>query len=211
MVEVTAAILPQDRPRYLMGVGTPDDLLRVDRARYRHVRLRDADPLGPPLPGVHLERQAQSAQRALCRRCHAARSGKRVPGGAIRARLSPSSGQVGRDARRHAAQLRQCPVLSGTDGARPRGNRTRALRGFFRSGGATLPRGRRAGRRRQVRRWRRYPRPARLWQRRVACARAPRDKVPTRSRWPHPTGSTRSARCRTPESRASTSRSARDR
>jgi queuine tRNA-ribosyltransferase len=27
MVEVTAAILPQDRPRYLMGVGTPEDLL----------------------------------------------------------------------------------------------------------------------------------------------------------------------------------------
>ena len=27
MVEVTAAILPKDRPRYLMGVGTPEDLL----------------------------------------------------------------------------------------------------------------------------------------------------------------------------------------
>jgi queuine tRNA-ribosyltransferase len=27
MVEVTTAILPQDRPRYLMGVGTPEDLL----------------------------------------------------------------------------------------------------------------------------------------------------------------------------------------
>jgi len=27
MAEVTAAILPQDRPRYLMGVGTPEDLL----------------------------------------------------------------------------------------------------------------------------------------------------------------------------------------
>jgi queuine tRNA-ribosyltransferase len=28
MVEVTTAVLPQDRPRYLMGVGTPDDLLQ---------------------------------------------------------------------------------------------------------------------------------------------------------------------------------------
>jgi queuine tRNA-ribosyltransferase len=27
MVEVTTALLPQDRPRYLMGVGTPEDLL----------------------------------------------------------------------------------------------------------------------------------------------------------------------------------------
>ena len=76
MVEVTTAVLPQDRPRYLMGVGTPDDLLAVDRARHRHVRLRDADPLGPPLPGLHLGRQAQSAQCPLCRRRHAARCRK---------------------------------------------------------------------------------------------------------------------------------------
>jgi queuine tRNA-ribosyltransferase len=27
MVEVTTAFLPQDRPRYLMGVGTPEDML----------------------------------------------------------------------------------------------------------------------------------------------------------------------------------------
>jgi queuine tRNA-ribosyltransferase len=27
MVEVTTAVLPEDRPRYLMGVGTPEDLL----------------------------------------------------------------------------------------------------------------------------------------------------------------------------------------
>ena len=27
MVETTAAVLPEDRPRYLMGVGTPEDLL----------------------------------------------------------------------------------------------------------------------------------------------------------------------------------------
>ena len=27
MVEVATAILPEDRPRYLMGVGTPEDLL----------------------------------------------------------------------------------------------------------------------------------------------------------------------------------------
>ncbi|MGE3527865.1 MAG: tRNA guanosine(34) transglycosylase Tgt [Methyloceanibacter sp.] len=29
MVEVTAALLPEGRPRYLMGVGTPEDLLRA--------------------------------------------------------------------------------------------------------------------------------------------------------------------------------------
>ena len=32
-----------DRPRYLMGVGTPDDILAGGGARDRHVRLRDAD------------------------------------------------------------------------------------------------------------------------------------------------------------------------
>ena len=58
MVEVATAILPEDRPRYLMGVGTPEDLLAVDCARRRHVRLRDADPLRPPLPGLHLGRPA---------------------------------------------------------------------------------------------------------------------------------------------------------
>ena len=29
MIEETAPLLPQDRPRYLMGVGTPDDLLEA--------------------------------------------------------------------------------------------------------------------------------------------------------------------------------------
>ena len=47
-VAVTTAVLPEDRPRYLMGVGTPDGSARGDRARHRHVRLRDADALGAP-------------------------------------------------------------------------------------------------------------------------------------------------------------------
>ena len=41
------AMLPDDRPRYLMGVGKPDDLVGAVVARRRHVRLRAADPLGP--------------------------------------------------------------------------------------------------------------------------------------------------------------------
>ena len=41
---------------------------RERRARHRHVRLRDADPLGPPRPGLHLGRQGQPAQRPLRRR-----------------------------------------------------------------------------------------------------------------------------------------------
>ena len=68
--------LPADRPRYLMGVGTPDDLLRGGRARHRHVRLRDADAQRPPRPGLHALRPDQSQERAPRRRSAPARPGK---------------------------------------------------------------------------------------------------------------------------------------
>ena len=48
-----APLMPADRPRYLMGVGRPQDLLAGIAAGHRHVRLRDAD--------------AQRAQRAALR------------------------------------------------------------------------------------------------------------------------------------------------
>ncbi len=40
MLEAIAPHLPADRPRYLMGVGTPEDLVEAVAARHRHVRLR---------------------------------------------------------------------------------------------------------------------------------------------------------------------------
>ena len=48
MVEEIAPALPADRPRYLMGVGTPERSDRGGGARHRHVRLRAADPQRPP-------------------------------------------------------------------------------------------------------------------------------------------------------------------
>ena len=36
--------LPENKPHYLMGVGTPEDLVAGVAKRYRHVRLRDANP-----------------------------------------------------------------------------------------------------------------------------------------------------------------------
>ena len=42
------AELPVDRPRYLMGVGDPVIVARGRGARGGHVRLRAADPAGPP-------------------------------------------------------------------------------------------------------------------------------------------------------------------
>ena len=68
MIEIVVPHLPSDRPRYLMGVGTPDDLLQCAEARRRHVRLRAADPRRKARPGLHAPRAAQPAQRALRRR-----------------------------------------------------------------------------------------------------------------------------------------------
>ena len=40
----TAALLPADQPRYFMGIGDPEGLLRVFARGRRHVRLRAAHP-----------------------------------------------------------------------------------------------------------------------------------------------------------------------
>ena len=53
VLDATVPLLPWDRPRYLMGVGTPDDLLASVASGDRHVRLRDADAGGADGAGVH--------------------------------------------------------------------------------------------------------------------------------------------------------------
>ncbi len=53
VLDATEPALPADRPRYLMGVGTPDDIDRRGRARHRHVRLRDPDPRRTHRAGLH--------------------------------------------------------------------------------------------------------------------------------------------------------------
>ncbi len=53
MIETVEPHLPPQKPRYLMGVGTPDDLLQEPLARRRHVRLRDADARRAARDGVH--------------------------------------------------------------------------------------------------------------------------------------------------------------
>ena len=52
-----------DKPRYLMGVGTPDDIVAAVARGIDMFDCVHADPLRPPRPGLHLGRQAQSAQR----------------------------------------------------------------------------------------------------------------------------------------------------
>ena len=66
-----AAACQRDKPRYLMGVGTPLDLIESRGARRRHVRLRAADPLRPARAGLHLGRQGQPAERPARRGCRA--------------------------------------------------------------------------------------------------------------------------------------------
>ena len=63
-----APLLPAERPRYLMGVGTPDDLLARDRRGNRHVRLRDAHALCPQRTAVHHEGPRADPQPGLRRR-----------------------------------------------------------------------------------------------------------------------------------------------
>ena len=43
----TAPKMPADKPRYLMGVGTPEDLIEAIGSRHRHVRLRATDAQRP--------------------------------------------------------------------------------------------------------------------------------------------------------------------
>ncbi len=116
MVEVATAILPEDRPRYLMGVGTPEDLLLsiargIDmfdcvmptrsgrhcqaftwggRLNLRNARYADdATPLDP-------ESACPAARYERAYLHHLVKSGETL--GAM------------------LLSLRQCPVLSGADG-----------------------------------------------------------------------------------------------
>ena len=117
MIEETAPVLPADRPRYLMGVGTPEDLLEavargIDMfdcvmptrngrhgmafTRFGQINLRNARHADDPRP-LDEESPWPSTRELL-------------------ARLSASSGQVGRDAGRDAAVGNQCRLLPAPDG-----------------------------------------------------------------------------------------------
>ena len=76
MAAVLEGLMPQmpvDRPRYLMGVGTPADLVAARGAWRRHVRLRDADAQCAQRLSVHVARRAEDPQRPASRQRRAAR------------------------------------------------------------------------------------------------------------------------------------------
>ena len=64
-VSWAAPLLPADGPRYFMGIGDPEGILRRDRLRDRHVRLRPADEDGAHRLGADLGGPPQPPQPAL--------------------------------------------------------------------------------------------------------------------------------------------------
>jgi queuine tRNA-ribosyltransferase len=120
MLEVVDAVLPTDRPRYLMGVGYPEDLVEGVR---RGVDLFDCvAPTRMGRNGAALTRDG----RINLRNARWAR-GRGPAGRRLRlrdlppllARLPPPPGGRGRDARAAAAQPAQRALPGRADGARP--------------------------------------------------------------------------------------------
>ena len=99
VLDATVPELPADRPRYLMGVGRPEDLLEAVAPGHRPVRLRDAHPQRPQRHGLYRRRAAAAAQLAIRAGRSAAGRGLSVPGLPPQPRLSAAPVHGPRDAR----------------------------------------------------------------------------------------------------------------
>ena len=131
MLDVTTPAMPVDKPRYLMGVGTPEDILEsvargIDQfdcvmptragrhglayTRYGKVNLKNARHADDPRP---LDEASD---------CPAARG--------LFARLSSPSCEGGRGTGRDAADLDQSRLLPDLDARDARGDRGRQVRGL---------------------------------------------------------------------------------
>ena len=127
-LERTCPLLPADRPRYLMGVGKPADLIG---AVARGVDLFDCVlPTRSGRTGQAFTRRGpvnlKNARHADDPR--AARRGLRLPRlPRLLARLSAPPGPLGRDPGRDAADLEQSLVLSAPDAAIRARHRARPL------------------------------------------------------------------------------------
>ncbi len=128
-LDATVPHLPTDRPRYLMGVGKPSDIVGAV--------LRGIDMFDCVLPtrsgrngqAFTRRRHAQSSQCSPRRGFRTARSRMPLPGlQAILSRLSASCRQGERDHRLDAADLAQSHLLSGSDGRSARVHPRRTAR-----------------------------------------------------------------------------------
>ena len=59
IIDAVEPFMPKDKPRYLMGVGTPSNIVEGGRARRGLFRLRDAGTQCTPRQALHLERRDQ--------------------------------------------------------------------------------------------------------------------------------------------------------
>ena len=134
VLDYAPGALPDDRPRYLMGVGKPDDIVGAVQRGRGHVRLRAADAVGTDRPGADPARRGEPEERPSRRGPAAARSGLRLPDlPRVQPGLSAPCGAVGRDHRGDAADLAQPALLPGADGRAARRHR-RAPAGGVRGG-----------------------------------------------------------------------------
>ena len=135
VLEATVPHLPPDKPRYLMGVGTPDDLLG---AVLRGIDMFDC--VIPTRAGrtarAYTSRGILNLRNArFRRRCRPARSVMLVPGlRPARARLSASPVPLRGNARADAADLAQHPILPRPDGRHARRHHGRPTGGARRRG-----------------------------------------------------------------------------
>ena len=125
VLEATVPALPEDRPRYLMGVGKPADLVG---AVMRGIDMFDCvlpTRSGRTAQAFTRARHVQSAKCAPCRRPGAARPGMPLPHlHRLQPRLSAPSVPQRRDPRRDAADRAQSALLCRSDGGDAGGDRS---------------------------------------------------------------------------------------
>ena len=125
VIETVAPRLPDGKPRYLMGVGTPDDIVEAVAARHRHVRLRAADAGRAPRQRLHPLRPPQPEERKARRRPGADRCRVEVRAGEhLFEGLSAPPRALERDPRHDAADRHQPRLLPGADGGSAQGDRS---------------------------------------------------------------------------------------
>ena len=106
VIETVAPRLPAEKPRYLMGVGTPDDIVEAVSARHRHVRLRAADAGRAPRQRLHALWPPQPEEREARRRPRADRCRVEIRAGEhLFESLSAPPRALERDPRHDAADL----------------------------------------------------------------------------------------------------------
>ena len=83
MYEIIDAVephMPKDKPRYLMGVGTPSNIIEARGPGRGLLRLRDALPQRPPRQALHLGGHREHPQREVRHRPPAHQRELRLPG-----------------------------------------------------------------------------------------------------------------------------------